>query len=161
VAPRAHQRTDDDLQVIAARATAWLVAHQLEGWSFQFDHAPTRAGCCNYQTRVISLAHAYARTAADEAIDETLLHEIAHALVGQAHGHGPVWQAHARALGCAGTRCHEVQFTPPRYIVTCEHRCWVTTAERRQRGAVCRTCHGTLRYVTYTAERWQRARLGS
>jgi hypothetical protein len=46
-APRARQRTDGDLQAIAARARAWLVAHQLEGWSFQFDNATQRAGCCN------------------------------------------------------------------------------------------------------------------
>src|SRR2546428_5009082 len=97
-APRSRQRTDGDLQAIAARATAWIVAHQLEGWSFQFDHATTRAGCCNYQTRVISLARAYARSAADEEIDDTLLHEMAHALLGQAHGHDQVWQATAVAL---------------------------------------------------------------
>jgi hypothetical protein len=155
--PYARQRTDGDLQAIAARATAWLAAHQLEGWSFQFDHATTRAGCCNYQTRVISLAHAYARYAADEAIDDTLLHEIAHALVGKAHGHDQVWQAKAVALGCTGHRCHDVQFTPPRYIVTCDNACWVTTAERRQRGAVCRTCHSPVRYTTYTEARWQDA----
>jgi hypothetical protein len=95
---RAGQRTGDELQAIAARATTWIGAHQLEGWSFQFDHATTRAGCCNYQTRVISLAQAYARSAADEAIDDTLLHEIAHALVGKAHGHDQVWQAQAVAL---------------------------------------------------------------
>src|SRR5205814_8699860 len=95
--------------------------HQLEGWSFQFDHATKRAGCGNDQTRVISLAHAYARYAGDEAIDDTLLHEVAHALVGQAHGHDQVWQATAVALGCAGQRCHDVQFTPPRYIVTCDN----------------------------------------
>jgi hypothetical protein len=156
-APRARQRTDGDLQAIAARARAWLVAHQLEGWSFQFDNATQRAGCCTYQTRVISLAHAYARTAPDADIDDTLLHEIAHALVGKAHGHDPVWQAKAVALGCAGRRCHDVQFTPPRYIVTCENACWVTTAERRQRGAMCRTCHGPVRYATYTEHRWQQA----
>jgi predicted SprT family Zn-dependent metalloprotease len=158
---RPPQRTDGALQAIAASATAWIVAHQLEGWSFQFDHATTRAGCCNYQTRVISLAHAYARAAADEEIDDTLLHEIAHALVGKAHGHDPVWQATAVALGCAGQRCHDVQFTPPRYIVSCDKACWVTTAERRQRGAVCRTCHGPVRYTTYTEERWQQAHTGS
>ena len=156
-APRSHQRTDGDLQAIAARATAWMAAHQLEGWSFQFDHATQRAGCCNYQTRVISLAHAYAQSATDEAIDDTLLHEIAHALVGKAHGHDQVWQAQAVALGCSGQRCHDVQFTPPRYIVTCDNACWVTTAERRQRGAVCRTCHGQVRYTTYTEARWQAA----
>ena len=33
-APRACQRTDGDLQAIAGRATAWIAAHQLEGWSF-------------------------------------------------------------------------------------------------------------------------------
>jgi predicted SprT family Zn-dependent metalloprotease len=156
-APRARQRTDGELQAIAARASAWLVAHQLEGWSFQFDHATRRAGCCNSQTQVISLAHTYARTVPDADIDDTLLHEIAHALVGKAHGHDQVWQATAVALGCSGRRCHDVQFTPPRYIVTCEHGCWVTTAERRQRGAVCRTCHGPVRYATYTEHRWQQA----
>jgi hypothetical protein len=156
-APHACQRTDDDLQGIAARATAWIAAHQLEGWSFQFDHATTRAGCCNYQTRVISLAHAYARCAADEAINDTLLHEIAHALVGKAHGHDHVWQAQAVALGCTGHRCHDVQFTPPRYILACAQGCWVTTAERRQRGAVCRTCHSPIRYMTYTEARWAAA----
>ena len=153
--PVSRQRTDAELEAIAARARAWIAAHQLEGWSFQFDHATKRAGCCNYRTQVISLAHAYARAAADEAIDDTLLHEIAHALVGKAHGHDQVWRATAVALGCAGHRCHDVQCTPPRYIVTCEHGCWVTTAERRQRGAVCRTCHGPVRYTTYTEARWQ------
>jgi hypothetical protein len=122
-APRARQRTDGDLQTIAVRVTAWIAAHQLEGWSFQCDHATPRAGCCNYQTQVISLAHAYARVASDADIDDTLLHEIAHALVGQAHGHDQVWQATAVALGCSGRRCHDVQFTPPRYIVTCENAC--------------------------------------
>ena len=153
-APRARQRTDGDLQAIAARATAWIAEHQLEGWSFQFDHATTRAGCCNSQTQVISLAHAYARAAPDADIDDTLLHEIAHALVGQAHGHDQVWQATAVALGCSGHRCHDGPFTPPRSIVTCANACWVTTAERRQRGAMCRTCHGPVRYTTYTEYRW-------
>jgi predicted SprT family Zn-dependent metalloprotease len=156
-APPARQRTDADLQAMAARATAWIAAHQLAGWSFQFDHATTRAGCCNYQTRVISLASAYARSATDEAITDTLLHEIAHALVGQAHEHDQVWQAQAVALGCSGQRCHDVQFTLPRYIVACAQGCWVTTAERRQRGAVCRTCQGPVRYMTYTEARWQAA----
>ena len=82
----------------------------------------------------------------------------AHVLVGQAHGHDAVWQAQARALGCSGRRCHDVQFTPPRYIVACVQGCWVSTAERRQRGAICRTCQSPVRYTTYTEARWQHAR---
>jgi hypothetical protein len=160
-APGARQRTDGDLQALAARATAWIAAHQLEGWSFQCDHATPRAGCCNSQTQVNSLAHAYARTAPDADMDDTLLHAIAHALVGKAHGHDQVWQAKAVALGGAGHRCHDVPCTPPRYIVTCANACWVTTAERRQQGAVCRTCHGPVRYMTYTEYRWQQATTGA
>jgi predicted SprT family Zn-dependent metalloprotease len=158
--PPARRRTDAELGAVAARARAWIATHNLEHWSFQFDHATKRTGCCNYRTRVISLAHAYARYAADKEIDDTLLHEMAHALVGQAHGHDQVWRAQAVALGCSGQRCHDVQFTPPRYIVTCDKACWVTTADRRQRGAVCRMCHGPVRYTTYTEERWQQARTG-
>jgi hypothetical protein len=156
--PASPSRTDAALSAVAARARAWLATYHLEHWGFQFDHATKRAGCCNYRDRVISLAYGYARYATDEEIADTILHEIAHALVGQAHGHNQVWQAQAIALGCSGTRCHDTQFTPPRYIVTCEHACWVTTAERRKRGVVCRTCHGKVRYTTYTEERWQQAR---
>jgi len=155
--PSSHQHPAIALGPVAARARALLAAHGLEHWSFQFDHATKRAGCCNYRHRVISLAYAYARSATDEAIEDTILHEIAHALVGKDHGHNAVWRAQARAIGCSGARCHDVQFTPPRYIVTCEQACWVTTAERRKRDAVCRTCHGQVFYTTYTEERWQRA----
>jgi predicted SprT family Zn-dependent metalloprotease len=156
--PEAPARTDAALDATAARARAWIAAHALEGWSFQFDHATKRAGCCHYDTRVISLAHAYARSATEADITDTILHEIAHALVGQDHGHDAVWRAQARALGCSGRRCHDAQFTPPRYIVACVQGCWVSTAERRKRGALCRTCHSPVRYTTYTEARWQHAR---
>ena len=159
--PASRQRTGIELRTVAARARAWIAAHHLEHWSFQFDHATKRAGCCNYRDRVISVAYSYARYAADQEIEDTILHEIAHALVGKAYGHDTVWQAKAIAIGCSGARCHDVQFTPPRYIVMCEHGCWVTTAERRKRGAVCSTCHGKVLYTTYTEERWQRASTGS
>lgn len=159
--PASRQRTATELGAVAARARDWMATHHLEDWSFQFDHATKRAGCCNYRDHVISLAYAYARYAADDEIDDTILHEIAHALVGKAHGHNRVWQAKAIAIGCSGTRCHDVQFAPPRYLVTCEHACWVTTAERRKRGMVCGRCHGKVLYATYTEERWRRARAGS
>jgi hypothetical protein len=51
-APRSRQRTDDALEAIAARASAWTVAYQLEGCRFQFDHATPRAGFYNYRTQV-------------------------------------------------------------------------------------------------------------
>ncbi len=151
------RRGEDAIADIAAQAHTLFAQHHLTGWSFQFDNGRKRAGCCNYSQRVISVSHEYARHASDQDITDTLLHEIAHALVGQAHGHDEIWRVQAVAIGCSGTRCHDLQFTPPRYIARCLQGCWTATAERRQRGAVCRRCRGAVEYQTYTEERWATA----
>jgi predicted SprT family Zn-dependent metalloprotease len=149
-------RTVAELDAIAQHARELLAQHHLALWSFRFDNGRTRAGSCQYGTQVISLAYEFAKHAPAEEIHDTILHEIAHALVGKAHHHDDVWRTQAIALGCSGKRCHELQFTPPRYIVQCERSCWVTTAERRRRNVCCSRCHGALIYQTYTAERWRR-----
>ena len=139
------------------RARELLEYHQLSLWSFHFDNSRKRAGCCQYGTQVISLSYEFAKYAPEEEILDTILHEIAHALVGKAHHHhDDVWRTKALAIGCSGRRCHDLLFTPLRYIVQCERGCWVTTTERRRRHVLCRRCRGELVYQTYTDERWQR-----
>jgi predicted SprT family Zn-dependent metalloprotease len=147
-------RSTSELDTLAYRARLLLEQHHLNRWSFQFDNGRKRAGCCQYATQVISLSYAFAKQASQEEITDTILHEIAHALVGKAHNHDEVWRTKAREIGCSGRRCHDRQFVPPRYIVTCERHCWVATAERRRRGVVCMQCRGRIVYQTYTEERW-------
>jgi predicted SprT family Zn-dependent metalloprotease len=142
------------LDALALRARVLLEQHRLTGWSFQFDNGRKRAGCCQYGTKVISLSYAFARQATEADLTDTILHEIAHALVGKVHNHDEVWRTKAIEIGCSGRRCHDLQFVPPRYIVTCERHCWVATAERRRRGVVCMQCRGGIVYHTYTEERW-------
>ena len=149
-------RTAEEIDAIAQQARELLARHQLSLWSFQFDNGRKRAGCCQYGTQVISLSYEFAKHAPEEEILDTILHEIAHALVGKAHHHDAVWRATAIAIGCSGRRCHELQFTPPRYIVQCERGCWVATTERRRSNMICKHCRCTLVYQTYTEERWQR-----
>jgi predicted SprT family Zn-dependent metalloprotease len=149
-------RTAAELDAIAQRARELLAQHHLSRWSFRFDNGRKRAGSCQYGTQVISLSYEFAKYAPAEEIDDTILHEIAHALVGNAHHHDDRWRATALAVGGSGRRCHDLQFTPPRYIVRCECGCWVTTAERRGRNLICRQFRGALIYHTYTEERWQR-----
>jgi predicted SprT family Zn-dependent metalloprotease len=149
-------RTAEEIDAIAQQAHELLEQHHLSLWRFQFDNGRKRAGSCQYGTLVISLAYEFAKHASEEDIHDTLLHEIAHALVGKAHHHDDVWRTKAIAIGCSGRRCHELHFTPPRYIVQCERGCWVTTAERRRRNVRCRRCRGALLYHTYTDERWRR-----
>ena len=153
--PTTISRNQPELEAIAQLARGLMFQHQLGQWSFQFDNGTKRAGCCHYTTQVLSLSHEFAKRAPAEEIKDTILHEIAHALVGKEHHHDDVWRAKALEIGCSGRRCHDLQFTLPRYIVKCERSCWVATAERRKRGVICKRCRGSVVYITYTEERWQ------
>jgi len=62
---------------------AEMMAHYgLSGWRLRLDHARRRAGQCDYTNKIISLSRHYVRYAEENHIRDTLLHEIAHALVG-------------------------------------------------------------------------------
>jgi predicted SprT family Zn-dependent metalloprotease len=140
------------IDAIHALALGLMREHGLSTWEFKFDHSTRRAGCCNYHDRCLSISFDLARSASEEDIRDTLLHEIAHALVGNKQGHNTVWKEKAREIGCSGERCHRLQFAPPRYTVTCENRCWTHSAERRNRRLICRTCSGKLIYAPYGAK---------
>jgi hypothetical protein len=76
-----------------------------EGWNFEFDTAKRRFGCCNYTKKRISLSAPLTLLRDEQFVKNTILHEIAHALVGYKHGHGKVWKAKAKELGCNAERC--------------------------------------------------------
>ena len=86
-------------------AVALCSTHGLEGWRVEFDTAKRRAGVCRYGDRVIGLSGPLTRLHAETEVRDTVLHEIAHALVGPAHRHDEVWRATARRIGCSGRRC--------------------------------------------------------
>ena len=147
----APQQRQARVESIHQQALNWMEQYELKGWTFQFDNSTRRAGCCNYADRIISISFELARNASEEDIHDTVLHEIAHALVGKKHNHDAVWKQKAREIGCSGKRTHRLTFSPPRYHVACENRCWKHTAERRNRRLICRTCGGKLVYSPYTA----------
>jgi ribulose-5-phosphate 4-epimerase/fuculose-1-phosphate aldolase len=91
-------------------ATALMAEHGLCGWRIKLDHARRRAGLCDFSAKVISLSRHYVRHAEPDHIRDTILHEIAHALVGPRHGHDAVWRRKAREIGCTATRCHNLSF---------------------------------------------------
>ncbi len=91
-----------------------------QGWRFRFDRARTRFGCCNYRERVISLSPMLTASNDETAVRETLLHEIAHALVGPRAGHGPQWKQKAQEIGCSGARCHSAELPPGKWQARCQ-----------------------------------------
>ena len=145
------------LRAVAAKAESLMARHSLVGWSFQFDDALKRAGQCRYSTKVLSMAHQYCLQTTEREWTDTILHEIAHAMVGPGHHHDDVWKRTARAIGCKAERCHSVEFTPPRYILSCRRCNWAVTRQRRKRGLICSQCKTAVEYADYTPERWARA----
>ncbi len=73
--------------------------HGLVNYSFGFDRAIRRAGLCNYSQKRITISRHLVEAGDMKVVEQVLLHEIAHALCGQAAGHGKIWKAKATELG--------------------------------------------------------------
>lgn len=118
------------------------------GWQFAFDLAPERAGSCRYGEKQITLSVTYCLKASKEEIVDTILHEIAHAIVGPKHGHDATWRAAAQRIGCTAERCHRVQHTLPRWRGQCGcGQEWKRQRlTHRARTSRCRKCKGTIEW---------------
>jgi len=133
-------------EAIVARAEALLRLHRLSGWSFAFDGAKRRGGACHFGRKQVTMAAGFAAMADEAEIEDTLLHEIAHALVGRHHHHDAVWQAKARELGCSARRCHTLSFAEPSVIARCASGCFAVGKHRRRRHMRCRRCGAPVLY---------------
>lgn len=70
-----------------------------KGWSFLYNTRRRSLGLCNYMKRTIELSHQFTSSNDRATVEDTIRHEIAHALVGSGHGHGAVWKRMAVKVG--------------------------------------------------------------
>jgi predicted SprT family Zn-dependent metalloprotease len=112
-----------DVADAEAMARDLMSLHGLRRWNFTFDRATRRFGCCRFGPRSISLSRHLTQLNDPEAVRQTILHEIAHALAGPRAGHGPKWRKIALSIGATPRRCYDggVNQPPPRYVATCHH----------------------------------------
>ena len=128
-------------------ATQLMKEYGLVGWRLKLDNARRRAGQCDYNTKVISLSRLYVRNADNNHIRDTILHEIAHALVGPYHGHDAIWRQKAREIGCTATRCHALNFSRARWQMKCPNGCFSIERHRRKSGLVCAKCKTPVCFI--------------
>lgn len=97
--------------------------HGLEGrFSFRFDRARRRTGSCQLTPRgaFITLSIHFVELNPPEVVRLTLLHEVAHALVGPQQGHGPQWRQTCLAIGGDGKTQSEAEMPTGDWWARCE-----------------------------------------
>ena len=119
-----------------------LDEHGLTDWRLVFDRAKRRAGICRPDRREIGLSGPLTQLHPDHEVRDTILHEIAHALVGPGHGHDAVWRAAALRIGCSGQRCTDVDAPSIEgdWVGVCSAGHRVSRHRRPDRPASCTRC---------------------
>jgi len=136
------------MELHKAQVLANFLMHKHEltskGWRFEFDTAKRRFGCCNHRYKKITLSKALVSINDEARVKNTILHEIAHALVGGGHGHDSVWRDKAIQIGCDGKRCYTSENTvipESKYVAICVGCGYVHKKHRKPtRISACGTC---------------------
>lgn|SRR6267143_2008827 len=142
-----------NLSAAQEMANELMATHGLTkaGWVFKFDSAPRRFGVCRHHSKTIGLSRNLTLVNERPAVEDTILHEIAHALVARAHGHNRVWQAKAIEIGCNGLAKYNapgregdvVEYLPWKLVCPrCSHE--KGRARRVNRRFSCRRCATAL-----------------
>lgn len=95
------------------------------GWRFNFDEAKKRLGCCNHNKKLITFSLPYVMINEVEHMEDTVLHEIAHALVGPFHQHDWMWRCKANMIGAIPRACSSdprIKEPPGPYMMKCNCR---------------------------------------
>lgn len=97
-------------------------------WHFDFEHCKRSLGRCHYNSQKITLSKWYVELNRQDDVEDTILHEIAHALSyirygRKGKGHGHLWKKVCRQIGATPQRVHKGILEYPdkhhKYVDTC------------------------------------------
>jgi predicted SprT family Zn-dependent metalloprotease len=113
-------RLSDKARAARQRALELMVLHGLEGWSFAFSRKVRRLGECYFDIKTISLSIHHVEYHDEAAVEDTILHEIAHALCGPSSvHHDEVWRATAIRVGANPDWRGSCKTPPGRWQAVC------------------------------------------
>jgi predicted SprT family Zn-dependent metalloprotease len=131
------------MAAVQQTALVLMARHGLRDWAFRFNRRKKAMGMCFYHQRRIELSIYFVQRNGPEEILDTLLHEIAHALVGPDHAHDAVWKRKCIEIGARPVRCGNANMPEGRWKSRCRscsrdyHR---HRKPKRMKGWFCRFC---------------------
>lgn len=123
--------------------------HGLYKWTFEFNNRKRSFGICRHTLKIIGLSSYLLPSMDLDIVTNTVLHEIAHALVGAGHGHGHIWRRKAIEIGCDGQRCNSMDVDEnivAKYIAKCPDCGIKHLKHRKPKRISCCRCIGVFDY---------------
>ena len=109
-------------------ALLYMEEHRLADWKLEFENCKRSLGRCHYYDRKITLSEWYVELNEEKDVEDTILHEIAHALSWvrygrEGKGHGRLWKKVCVEIGAIPQRLHQGVIEYPnnhhKYVDTC------------------------------------------
>lgn len=168
------RRVGDEQALLGQVWRVWEQAREIWGERIpcgppvvQFTYRGSTAGRAFYGRHRIVLNVQFMECHADDMLSETVPHEIAHLVAVQLYGqrgrgHGLLWRAVARQLGCKAERCHSYDLTGLAgvqrrwpYGCGCKSRVHRITTTRHNKARAgrkyrCRICRTSIYQLTET-----------
>jgi hypothetical protein len=150
-----------DLDAVEQLARQLMDKHGLSMWSFRFSCAKKTFGQVdNYN--ILCISKLFAELNNKEHVQDVILHEIAHVLVGLGHVHNEVFRAKALAIGCnpmgIGRKSERILHLKdvirpePRYGYECPNCHKIYKREKRYHKPIaCRKC-----CIQYNNKKWSK-----
>jgi len=106
------------------------------GWRFGWlqSNARTTLGRCLFDQRIIKLNPNYVEMNNETNVENTIRHEIAHAICGFQAGHGPEWRTMATKVGAR----------PNKYTLKSEVKVRPANRQRKNWMAICPSCEAKI-----------------
>ena len=127
------------------------------GWKVAYDRCKARLGMCDHDRRTLSFSRHLIAGGTPRDMRDTILHEIAHALVGRRHAHDTTWRQVALEIGCNGERLYTGEcLVRPAWILRCSGGCWSTGRHKRVLSLAqrkCGQCNAPCEFVKNDAAR--------
>jgi predicted SprT family Zn-dependent metalloprotease len=134
-------------------ARALMKQHGLRGWTYATNKRKKTLGLCFSRLKRIELSANFIVHNSAAIVKETLLHEIAHAIVGTDHGHDSVWKEMAEQIGASPARTTRNVIMPlGKWQATCGGCGLLFSRHRRPKypmGSSCRHCGPRIGLLSY------------